>query len=109
MIRIVHIIPDLFGVLLGLAPIIPGGLVQIRLVHIILDLFRVLLGLAPVIPGGPVLIRLVLIIFDIYRVLLGLCTYHSWRSGHDTACTYHSRPLPGLVLAFHLSFLAVRS
>ena len=71
---------------------------MIRIVLIIPDLFWVLFGLAPTIPGGPVLIRLVLIIPDIFQVMLGNCTYHSWRSGHDKACTYHSLPLPDLFL-----------
>ena len=63
---------------------------MIRHVLIIPDLFRILLDLAPIIPGGSAMVRLVLIIPDIFRVLFGLCTYHSRRSGVDTACTYHS-------------------
>ena len=61
-------------VLFGLAPVIPSGPVLIRLEHIIPDLFRIMLGHAPIIPSGPVMLGLVLIIPDLSLVLLGICT-----------------------------------
>ena len=45
---------------------------MIRLAHIFPDLLRVLIGLAPIIPGGQVLIRLALIIPDLFRVLISV-------------------------------------
>ena len=77
MISLELINPDHFRVLLGLAPIIPGGPVVIRLVLIIPDLFRVMLGHAPIILGGPVVIRLARIIPDLSLGLDSACTYLS--------------------------------
>ena len=54
MIRLALIIPDLFRVMIGLAPIIPGDPFVIRLALIFPDLFQVLIGRAPIIFGSPV-------------------------------------------------------